>query len=410
MKNFEEIKVLGDGGFGTVLKCKDKDTGQIVAIKKMKQKFSSFEECLQLKEIKSLKKIKHENVVRLLQVFRENESLYLVFECLGENLYKTMSNRNGIPFEENEIRYMLSEMLNGLAIIHRQGFFHRDMKPDNLLWSEDGRLKICDFGLAREIRSKPPYTEYVGTRWYRAPEIILRHPFYNSPVDIWSLGCIACELFMLKPIFQGTSETDQLYKIMSILGTPTASSWPDFPHLAQKRGIRTLQTGGADLRTLMPNASPEAIDFIKQCLQYNPANRPSATRLLQHPFMQGTKTAPSLQPVKLSTAKTVPVNIFADNNTYQQPQIQQQQLQYHHYNQQYQMQKTVPVSILGDNKSPQKSQRYHQQTPMYQNYQPHYQQSSNYKNPMMTQNRKIYKDIFHSPRAKPFFPMKTQFV
>ena len=318
-----------------------------------------------------------------------------------------------------------------------------------MLWSEDKRLKICDFGLAREIRSKPPYTEYVGTRWYRAPEIIMRHPFYNSPVDIWSLGCIACELFMLKPIFQGTSDTDQLYKIMSVLGAPTQATWPDFMKLAPKRGVRALQTTGVDLHTLMPTASDDAIDFIKQCLQYNPANRPSASRLLQHPFMQGPKTVPNLESPpspkiqKMPSAKTVPINAQYDMNAYQQPSLfkqidqqnQQQQQQMQQYNSRYnqpQQQhpstlyqpqpKTIPASFLGGEFnapiSPQKSPRYFQQTALYQNHPPLYQQAQthqqqpqqNYKNQILTQNRKRYNELFHSPRAKPLFPMKPQFA
>lgn len=309
MKNFEEIKVIGDGGFGIVTKCRDNDTGQIVAIKKMKQKFATFEECLQLKEVKSLRKIKYDNVVRLMQVFRENEYLYLVFECLGESLLKTLQNRTG-PFTDAEVRYVMHEVLSGLAIVHRQGFFHRDIKPDNLLWAENGKLKIADFGLAREIRSKPPYTEYVGTRWYRAPEIIIHHPFYNSPVDIWSVGCIAAELYMLKPLFQGTSENDQLFKILNIMGTPTQQEWSDFNTIVRKRGIRLPQCSPQDLSTLIPNASPEAIDFIKQCLTWDPINRPSANKALQHRFIQGEKIMPPLStnvPVqKVSTVQTVP--------------------------------------------------------------------------------------------------------
>ena len=304
MKHFEEIQVIGDGGFGIVTKCRDRETGEIVAIKKMKQKFTNFEECLQLKEVKSLRKIKHENVERLLQVFRENEYLYLVFELLGESLFKTIQKRKE-PFSNQEVRYIMHQILSGIAIIHKQGFFHRDIKPDNILWSEsDGKLKISDFGLAREIRSRPPYTEYVGTRWYRAPEIILKHPFYNSPVDIWSVGCICCELYMLKPIFPGTSETDQLFKIMSVLGTPTSNQWPDFSKLVQKRNMRIISTPAQDLQALMPTATPEAIDFIKLCLQYDPINRPSAAKLLQHRFLLGEKIPPVIATNQQTKAQT----------------------------------------------------------------------------------------------------------
>lgn len=102
-----------------------------------------------------------------------------------------------------------------------KGFFHRDLKPENLLCNGAELIKIADFGLAREIRSRPPYTDYVSTRWYRAPEILLRSTTYNSPIDIWAVGCIAAECYTLRPLFPGNSEIDQLFRICSVLGTPT---------------------------------------------------------------------------------------------------------------------------------------------------------------------------------------------
>jgi protein kinase len=291
MKRYEEIELLGDGAFGTVTKFRDKETGEIVAIKAVKQRYATFDECLQLKEVKSLRKIKHENIIRMLQVFRENDRLFLVFECLHGSLLKTIKDHTG-PFSEPEVRFVVSQMLEGLAYVHRMGFFHRDIKPENLLWSGD-TLKIADFGLAREIRSRPPYTEYISTRWYRAPEIVLRHEFYNSPVDIWAVGAIMAELYTLKPLFQGSSETDQLFKICSVLGTPTAATWPDGPRLAARLGIRLPQFGPTPLSGIIPNASPEAIDLMTELLRYDPGRRPSAVQALQHPFFRGEKVTVS---------------------------------------------------------------------------------------------------------------------
>ncbi|KAK8877817.1 hypothetical protein M9Y10_004580 [Tritrichomonas musculus] len=285
MRRFEEIGVIGDGAFGIVQKCRDKETGEIVAIKKMKQRYATFDECLQLKEVKSLRKIKHENVMRLLQVFRENDHLYLVTEFYPDgSLLKTIQNHNK-PFTEDEVRNVIGQLLEGLAFVHRQGFFHRDIKPENLLWSGN-TLKIADFGLAREIRSRPPYTEYVSTRWYRAPEIVLHHEFYNSPVDIWAVGCIMAELFTLRPLFQGNSETDQIFKICSILGTPGPGNWPDGQRLATRLGIRLPQSSHTPLSVAVPNASQEAISLLKDLLQLDPMKRPSATQALQHPFFK----------------------------------------------------------------------------------------------------------------------------
>ena len=157
------------------------------------------------------------------QVIRENDILYFVFEFMQENLYELMKDRDRY-FPESVIRNIIYQVLQGLSFMHKNGFFHRDMKPENIMCNGTELVKIADFGLAREIRSKPPYTDYVSTRWYRAPEILLRSTSYNSPIDIWALGCIMAELYMLRPLFPGTSEMDQLFKIISILGTPNKVS------------------------------------------------------------------------------------------------------------------------------------------------------------------------------------------
>lgn len=309
MKRYDIIKVLGDGAFGTVMKCREKETGELVAIKKIKQKYKDFDECLQLKEVKSLRKIKHENVERLLSVFRENDTFYMVFELLQESLLKTMESRSN-RFKESEIRYIIHQLLSGLQFVHKQGFFHRDIKPDNLLWG--GKiLKIADFGLAREIRSRPPYTEYISTRWYRAPEIILRHQFYNSPVDIWAAACIMAELYLGKPIFQGTSETDQMYKICAIMGNPTPQNWPDSEQLILRHGFRLPQASAVPLQSLMPDASSQAIDLMYQMLRYDPAKRPSASQALSHPYFDGPMEAPYLGKENTPPPQDIPKPILS---------------------------------------------------------------------------------------------------
>ena len=291
MRRFEEIKTIGDGAFGIVTKCKDKETGEFVAIKKMKQKFHNFDECLQLKEVKSLRRLKHENIVKLLQIFKDNDYLYLVFELLDSSLLNTLNSREK-PFSEPEIRYIITHLLKGLVHIHKQGFFHRDLKPDNLLWDKNGYLKIADFGLAREIRSRPPFTEYISTRWYRAPEIILRHEFYNSPVDLWAVGAIMAELYNNKPLFPGTSEIDQLIKIFNIIGTSTLQNWTDSSKLLTKTNIKLQFTPQIPLNQIIPNASLEAIDLMNQLFKLDPSQRPSASQALNHSFFNGELISP----------------------------------------------------------------------------------------------------------------------
>nr|XP_015218228.1 PREDICTED: serine/threonine-protein kinase ICK [Lepisosteus oculatus] len=219
MNRYATLKQLGDGTYGSVLLGRSLESGELVAIKKMKRKFYSWEECMNLREVKSLKKLNHANVVKLKEVIRENDQLYFVFEYMKENLYQLMKDRSRL-FPESAVRNIMYQILQGLAFIHKHGFFHRDMKPENLLCMGPELVKIADFGLAREIRSRPPYTDYVSTRWYRAPEVLLRSTSYSSPIDQWAVGCIMAELYTLRPLFPGSSEVDTIFKICQVLGTP----------------------------------------------------------------------------------------------------------------------------------------------------------------------------------------------
>jgi serine/threonine protein kinase len=206
MERYKILKTLGDGTYGSVVLAINISTKEQVAIKKMKKKFYSWEECMALREIKSLRKLNHAQIVKLKEVIRVNDDLYFVFEYMEQNIYELMKNRTS-AFPENQIRSIMWQTIAGTAYMHKHGFFHRDMKPENLLVLGD-KVKVADFGLAREIRSRPPFTDYVSTRWYRAPEILLRSINYNSPVDIFACGAIMAELYLLRPLFPGNNETD----------------------------------------------------------------------------------------------------------------------------------------------------------------------------------------------------------
>lgn len=141
---------------------------------------------MSLREVKSLRKLNHDDIVKLKEVIRMNNDLYFVFEYCDQNLYQVQKD-SGNSMDIKEIKSIMYQIMRGLAYVHKNGFFHRDLKLENILMFE-GKVKIADFGLAREIRSKPPYTDYVSTRWYRAPELLLRSTTYNSPVDIFAAG------------------------------------------------------------------------------------------------------------------------------------------------------------------------------------------------------------------------------
>ncbi|XP_051737808.1 serine/threonine-protein kinase MAK isoform X3 [Ctenopharyngodon idella] len=286
MNRYTTLKQLGDGTYGSVLMGKSNESGELVAIKRMKRKFYSWEECMNLREVKSLKKLNHANVVKLKEVIRENDHLYFVFEYMKENLYQLMKDRENKMFTENEIRNIMFQVLSGLAFVHKHGFFHRDMKPENLLCMGPELVKIADFGLAREIRSRPPYTDYVSTRWYRAPEVLLRSPVYSSPIDIWAVGCIMAELYTLRPLFPGNSEVDEIFKICQVLGTVKKSDWPEGYQLASAMNFRFPQCVPTPLKTLIPNATNEALDLMRDFLQWDPKKRPSAAKALRYPYFQ----------------------------------------------------------------------------------------------------------------------------
>lgn len=167
------------------------------------------------------------------------------------------------------------------------------MKPENLLITKD-TLKIADFGLAREIRSRPPFTDYVSTRWYRAPEVLLRSTTYNSPIDMWAVGAIMAELFTLRPLYPGGSETDEIFKICSVLGPPTHNTWPEGMKLAASMNFKFPQIASTPLSALIPNASPEAIQLMTDLMKYDPQKRPTAAQALQYPFFQTGVPMPSV--------------------------------------------------------------------------------------------------------------------
>nr|XP_043902816.1 serine/threonine-protein kinase MAK isoform X7 [Solea senegalensis] len=305
MNRYTTLRQLGDGTYGSVQMGRSNESGELVAIKRMKRKFYSWEECMNLREVKSLKKLNHANVVKLKEVIRENDHLYFVFEYMKENLYQLMKDRRKL-FPESVIRNISFQILQGLSFIHKHGFFHRDMKPENVLCMGPELVKIADFGLAREIRSKPPYTDYVSTRWYRAPEVLLRSSIYSSPIDLWAVGCIMAELYTLRPLFPGNSEVDEIFKICQVLGTVKKMDWPEGYQLATAMNFRFPQCVPTHLKTLIPNASQEAIALMKDMLQWDPKKRPTAVQALRYPYFQVDQVLgprPQSQEVKKVQAK-----------------------------------------------------------------------------------------------------------
>ncbi|KAL3972144.1 hypothetical protein ACER0C_025493 [Sarotherodon galilaeus] len=324
MNRYTTIRQLGDGTYGSVILGRSLESGELVAIKKMKRKFYSWEECMNLREVKSLKKLNHANVIKLKEVIRENDHLYFIFEYMKENLYQLMKDRTRL-FPESTVRNIMFQILQGLAFIHKHGFFHRDMKPENLLCMGPELVKIADFGLAREIRSRPPYTDYVSTRWYRAPEVLLRSTSYSSPIDQWAVGCIMAELYTLRPLFPGSSEVDTIFKICQVLGTPKKNDWPEGYQLASAMNFRWPQCVPSNLKTLIPNASPEAIHLMTDLLQWDPKKRPASAQALRYSYFHVGQALGTPQQI-LEQGRPQPSRVPMQTPLQSQQMLQQQPL------------------------------------------------------------------------------------
>ncbi|XP_073291552.1 serine/threonine-protein kinase MHK [Primulina huaijiensis] len=292
MERYKILEELGDGTCGSVYKAISIERYEIVAVKKMKRKFYYWDECVNLREVKSLRKLNHPNIIKLLEIVHENNELFFIFEYMEHNLYQIMKERQ-TSFSEEDIRDLMSQVLQGLAHVHKHDFFHRDLKPENLLVTNN-TIKIADFGLARELSSTPPFTDYVSTRWYRAPEVLLQSSSYTPAIDMWAVGAILAELFSLCPIFPGGSEIDQLYKICCVLGAPDWNTFPEATNILRLVDITFSDIMPVDLSDVIPNASFEAIDLIKQLCSWDPLKRPTADQCLQHPFFHVAKRIPRL--------------------------------------------------------------------------------------------------------------------
>ena len=287
---------LGGGSFADVYKAREKSTGDIVAIKVLKKKYKKLEECQELRECRSLQILNKksiyekgfENIINLKKIIftKKTGVLNLIFEYMEKDLLELMKSLEPKHLPEERIKDIVYQTLQGLSYMHKYGFFHRDIKPENLLFLND-KVKIADFGLAREIRTLPPYTEYVSTRYYRAPECILKSTNYNSPIDIWALGCVMAEMYLHpQPLFYGANEKEVLYRICSILGSPNQDTWPEGMQLAHLKDIKFPNCYKMELEDIIKEASEDAIDLMKKMIKWDPKKRETAENLLKHKFFE----------------------------------------------------------------------------------------------------------------------------
>jgi len=286
-KDYDVLGPLGEGAFGKVYKAQTKASGELVAVKQIKLGSRSWEEACRSTELQALKALRHPFIVRLRELIRSQRdgSLYYIFEFVDSDLRRLLG-QYPTGLEESYAAELSRQLFAGLAHMHQHNFFHRDIKPENILFDTDkNTIRIADLGQARSLRARPPFTDYVGTRWYRAPECLLRDRSYSSPVDVWAAGLILAELLRGSPLFCGTSAIDQLYKIFTVIGPPLQSDWPDYVRLSQQTHFRLPQpVSPYGLERVLPRTSPQAPALLTEALMLNPRRRPLARKCLDHAF------------------------------------------------------------------------------------------------------------------------------
>lgn len=282
------MHLVGEGAYGIVLKCRDKETGTEVAIKKFKE--SEDDELVRKtihREVDVLKMLNHPNIVNLMEAFRRGGKLYLVFEYVEKTVLEILEEHPYGVKPDLVCRYMF-QLCCAIRECHRHNVIHRDIKPENLLVNPDHTLKLCDFGFARVVDMKDPrhLTDYVATRWYRAPELLVGSTTYGPGVDMWAIGCIMGELIDGQPLFAGESEIDQLYIIQKIMGALSPSHLELFLKNERFAGFKFPDMSRPEkLRCKYGRkVSKRALSFMNNMLNMEPKCRMASDTCQQHPF------------------------------------------------------------------------------------------------------------------------------
>ncbi|XP_018107848.1 cyclin-dependent kinase-like 2 [Xenopus laevis] len=284
MEKYENLGLVGEGSYGMVMKCRNKETGRIVAIKKfLESEDDKMVKKIAMREIKLLKQLRHENLVNLLEVCKKKKRWYLVFEFVDRTVLDDLEQfPNGLDF--NRVRKYLFQIIRGIGFCHNHNIIHRDIKPENILVSLSGIVKLCDFGFARTLAGPgEDYTDYVATRWYRAPELLVGDIKYGKAVDVWAIGCIVTEMLTAQPLFPGDSDIDQLHHIIKCQGNLTPRHQELFYRNPMFAGVSLPDMKEAEsLERRYPKHSPVMLDLAKSCLHIDPEKRPACGTLLQH--------------------------------------------------------------------------------------------------------------------------------
>lgn len=294
LRKFEIIQKLGKGAYGIVWKAIDRKMKQVVALKKVFDAFHNatdaqrtFREVMFLQELNG-----HENIIRLLNIIKaeNNKDLYLVFDFMETDLHAVI--RANI-LEEIHKKYIVYQTLKAMKYIHSGDLIHRDLKPSNILLNSECLVKVADFGLARSVAANeedgtdPILTEYVATRWYRAPEILLGSHKYTKAVDMWSVGCILGELIIGKACFPGTSTLNQIERVLELTGKPKMEDVLSIESALAENIINSINISKKrSFQSFFPNANEESLDLLAKLLAFNPKNRLTVDEALKHRYVK----------------------------------------------------------------------------------------------------------------------------
>ncbi|KAF5730317.1 hypothetical protein HS088_TW20G00690 [Tripterygium wilfordii] len=307
---YQVLEVVGKGSYGVVGSAVDTHTGERVAIKKINDVFEHVSDATRiLREIKLLRLLRHADIVEIKHIMlppsrREFRDIYVVFELMESDLHQVIKANDDLTPEHYQ--FFLYQLLRGLKFIHTANVFHRDLKPKNILANADCKLKICDFGLARVSFNDAPsaifWTDYVATRWYRAPELCGSFfSKYTPAIDIWSIGCIFAEMLTGKPLFPGKNVVHQLDLMTDVLGTPAAESISRIRNEKARRYLSSMRKKPpVSFTQKFPNVDPLALRLLARLLAFDPKDRPTAEEALADPYFHGLSNVdrePSTQPI-----------------------------------------------------------------------------------------------------------------
>lgn len=287
-------KALGLGAYGVVCSADDAHTGRKVAVKKVSGVFDDLTDAKRIiREIRLMKSMNHTNILQIIDMDEpENydtfNDVYIVSELMDTDMNKLLRSKNQLV--DKHRKYFTYQICRALKYIHSASILHRDLKPANILVSATCEIKICDFGLARYMDpsegERQNMTEYVVTRWYRAPELLLAQDEYSTAVDMWSIGCMVAELYSREPLFRGNDVKHQIECIFRLLGKPSMEEITSIRHPKARRFLEKISHAPRiTLEQVMPNSPPDARDFVSKLLRFEPTKRLSADEALSHPYL-----------------------------------------------------------------------------------------------------------------------------